>query len=66
MAFILITLNVLVYILHMVTVNRHYKLNWYVVPNILTSTDSVTITVTVAVDVSYASNNDAQSFLWNK
>ena len=27
-------------------------------PNILKSTDSVTVTVTVAVDVSYASNND--------
>ena len=29
-----------------------------VAPNILTSTDSVTVTVTVAVDVSYASIND--------
>ena len=29
-----------------------------VAPNILTSTDSVTVTVTVAVDVSYASVND--------
>ena len=29
-----------------------------VAPNILTSTDSVTVTVTVAVDASYASSND--------
>ena len=29
-----------------------------VAPNILTSTDSVTVTATVAVDVSYASSND--------
>ena len=29
-----------------------------VAPNILTSTDSVTVTVTVAMDVSYASSND--------
>ena len=29
-----------------------------VAPNILTSTDSVTVTVTVAVDASFASNND--------
>ena len=29
-----------------------------VTPNILTSTDSVTVTVTVAMDVSYASSND--------
>ena len=29
-----------------------------VAPNILTSTDSVTVTVTVAVDVKYASSND--------
>ena len=29
-----------------------------IVPNILTSTDSVTVTVTVAVDAKYASSND--------
>ena len=29
-----------------------------VAPNILKSTDSVTVTVTVAVDVTYASSND--------
>ena len=42
----------------MVTVNGHYKLNWYVVPNILTFTDSVTVTVTVVVVVSYAISDD--------
>jgi len=29
-----------------------------IAPNILKSTDSITVTVTVAVDVSYASSND--------
>ena len=32
-------------------------------PNILTSTDSVTVTVTVAMDVSYASSNDHDSII---
>ena len=34
-----------------------------VAPNILTSTDSVTVTVTVAMDVSYASSNDHDPFI---
>ena len=34
-----------------------------VAPNILTSTDSVTVTLTVAVDVSYASSNDHDPFI---
>ena len=34
-----------------------------VAPNILTSTDSVSVTVTVAVDVSYASSNDHEPFI---
>ena len=34
-----------------------------VAPNILKSTEGVTVTVTVAVDVSYASNNDHDPFI---
>ena len=34
-----------------------------VAPNILTSTDSVTITVKVAVDVSFASSNEPNDYV---